>query len=167
MSSSTVSASILFFGALPSYVLPSLTLKTSVLVLSTWHFLLQIMRPFVIALFAASTLLNASRRCAVLWVGECLSIAFTHFADVMVAGSRSLALQISERWSESSGFRTKEMLNAIILKDCVRNSVLEPILSQRLRWLVAIESQLAASSLSASITVPPPRALVIVRICPM
>ena len=63
--------------------------------LSTWHFLLHIERPFVIALFAALVSLSVSIRCAVLWSGVLLPTALAHLAGVMVFGSKSLASQIS------------------------------------------------------------------------
>ena len=63
--------------------------------LSTWHFLLHIERPFVIALFAVLASLSVSIRCAVLWSGVLLPMALAYLTEVMVFGSKLLASQIS------------------------------------------------------------------------
>lgn len=87
----------------------------SLLVLSTWHLLLQTSRPFVMALLAVSALLSDIMRCAVLWLADLCSTALAHFTDVMADVSRSLASQISARWSTDSGFRAIGTLKAIML----------------------------------------------------
>ena len=87
----------------------------SLLVLSTWHFLLQIKRPLVMALFAALALLKASSRCAVLLLGDLLLTALAHFTDVIMLGSRLLASQISRRWLSSSGLMSVGTLKAMTL----------------------------------------------------
>ena len=104
--------------------------RGSLFVLSTWHLLLHIERPLVIALLAASALLKVRKRWAVFWLGDLLSIGLAHFADVMVEPSRLLASHIYRRWFASSGFRARGTLNAIILNDLFRNSAFDPILSQ-------------------------------------
>ena len=83
--------------------------------LSTWHFLLQINRPFVMALLAALTLQKVSSRCTVLWLGALLSTALAHLADIMVFGSRLLVSQISRQWLSCSGLMARGTLKVIIL----------------------------------------------------
>ena len=138
----------------------------SLLVLSTWHLLLQIKRPFVIALLAASALLRVRRRWAVLWLGDLRSTALAHLAVVMVDSSRLLASHISIRWSLSSGFRARGTLKAIIINVLFRNSAFAPILSHIVCWLSWFASQLAVSSFSVSTTIPPLLVLLTERILP-
>lgn len=100
-------------------------------------------------------------------MGDLRSIALAHFAEMIVDASMLLASQISCRWLLSSGLMAKGTLKAMILKDLLRNSAFDPMVSHRRLWLALLESQFAALSLSASIIVPPFRELVTERILPV
>src|SRR5271155_3960807 len=107
------------------------------------------------ALFAALALSSVNNKCAVLWLGVLLLMALAHFAETTVVGSNPLASLISNWCSFSSGFIVSGTLNTIILQFLFQNSALAPSLSQSLPWFSMLDSQVAVSSVSASITVPP------------
>lgn len=121
----------------------------------------------MIALLAVSALSRVISKWAVLWLGDLRSIALAHFAEVIAVGSMLLASHISSRWLLSSGLMAMGTLKAIILNDLFRNSAFDPMTSHICLWLVIFESQVAASSLSASITVPPFLVLATERILPV
>ena len=94
-------------------------------------------------------------------------IALAHLVEVMVSWSSPLASHISGRWSVLSRSIERKTLKAMVLQVLALNSMLEPILSQSLCWLSVVEIQMAASSESISIRVPPFRVMAIVRILPV
>src|ERR1700678_2730299 len=82
-------------------------------------------------------------------------MALAHFADRIIDGSNPLASQISRWCSVFSGFMPRGTLNVITLNDLVLNSAVDPSFLHNFFWLDGFESQLAVSSESTSITVPP------------
>ena len=100
-------------------------------------------------------------------MGDLLSTGLAHFAAVMVELSRLFASQISSRWSESFGFMASGTLKAMMLYDLFRNSAFDPILSHIFLWLSWFDSQVAVSSFSASMMMPPLLVLVTDRILPV
>lgn len=124
-------------------------------------------RPLVIALFAASALLNVRIRWAVLCVGALLCTGLTHLIAVIVSSSKLLASQTSCRCFWSSGLSPNGTLKAMRLWTLERNTTVGPILLHKFLRFSWFDIQVVAASESISTSTPPLWSLLIDLIFPL